>query len=122
MNSKLSESEFKDSFDDLFLVYENVLFANFYEKDSLVVSTVEKERIMPFKSFYYVQNDTISINGACGLFGGFRFSIEFVEDKRELGELAQRKTVVKFSLDSSAIGMKNPIHGLRELWQNRAER
>ncbi|TKD61431.1 hypothetical protein [Flavobacterium sp. ASW18X] len=78
---KLSESEFGESFNELFLVYDNVLLANFYENDSLIVSTIGKERKMPFKSFYYVKNDTISIDGAYGLFGGFGFSIKFVGNK-----------------------------------------
>ncbi|MEO9659795.1 MAG: hypothetical protein ABJL43_00275 [Maribacter dokdonensis] len=81
VNSKITKSQFGESFNELFLVYDNVLLANFYENDSLIVSSMEKKSKMPFKSFYYVKNDTISIDGAYGLFGGFGFSIKFVDNK-----------------------------------------
>lgn len=80
VNSKISKSEFGGPFDNLFLIYDNTLLADMYVNDSLIGSTRNKERKMPFKSFFYARNDTISIDGAYGLFGGFGFSIKLVDN------------------------------------------
>ena len=84
VNSKISESELGTSFDNLFLVYDNILIADFYESDSISFSTKNSEKKMPFKSFFYKRNDTISIDGAYGLFGGFGFSLKIIDNKPTL--------------------------------------
>ena len=45
------------------------------------MTTKNREDKMPFRSFFYARDDTISIDGAYGLFGGFGFSIKFIDKK-----------------------------------------
>jgi len=66
---------------ELFLLYENKIIVDYYEKDSLVMTTKNRQDKMPFRSFFYVRGDTISIDGVYGLFGGFGFSIKFIDKK-----------------------------------------
>ena len=63
------------------LAYENLLIADYYLEDSLMVSLRNEENRLPFKSFFYTQGDTLSIDGAYGLFGGFGFSIKFIDNR-----------------------------------------
>lgn len=79
VESKISKSDFGNSAKDAFEIYNNTLIADLYENDSLVMSTKMEKKQMPFKSFYYSRNDTLTIDGAYGIFGGFGFSIEIVE-------------------------------------------
>ncbi|MBC2843586.1 hypothetical protein [Winogradskyella flava] len=81
VNSKISKSELGSTFDTLFFVYDNVLLLDNYESDSITFSTKNQERRMPFKSFFLKKNDTISIDGAYGLFGGFGFSLKIVNEE-----------------------------------------
>jgi len=76
-----SKSEFESSSNDAFEIYNNVIIADFYENDSLIMSTKMEKRELPFKSFFYNHNDTISIDGAYGIFGGIGFSIKIIEGK-----------------------------------------
>jgi len=75
----ISDSEFGSQMGDIFLIYDNSMIADYFEDDSLVMSTKNEKRKMPFKSFFYSQNDTLAIDGAYGLFGGFGFSIKFID-------------------------------------------
>ena len=78
---KISESEFGGLFEDLFLVYDNLMMVDYFENDSLVMSTKNEERKGPFKSFFCSQNDTLAISGVYGLFGGFGFLIKVIHNK-----------------------------------------
>ncbi len=78
VKAKISKSEIAST-NDAFEVYNNVMIADYYENDSLVISRKMKERVLPFKSFYYAQNDTMSIDGAYGMFGGIGFSIKIIK-------------------------------------------
>jgi len=64
-----------------FQLFENSLEFEFYEGDSLIVSTQGTPRPMLFKSFYIWQGDTLTIDGAIGLFGGGGFSIKIINGK-----------------------------------------
>ncbi len=77
----ISESKFGNQVQETFLIYDNILITDYYEDDSLVMSTKKNKQKMPFKSFFYARNDTVTIDGAYGLFGGFGFSIKFIDDK-----------------------------------------
>ena len=88
VNSKISESEFGTSFDKLFLMYDNALLVDVYKNDTISFSSKSEDRKMPFKSFFYKRNDTLSIDGAYGLFGGFGFSLKLVNNKSRLYHLA----------------------------------
>ena len=81
VNSKISKSELGNPFESLFLVYDNLFLADYFEKDSITFSSRSKQKQMLFRSFYYKKNDTITIDGAFGLFGGFGFSLKVLEDK-----------------------------------------
>jgi hypothetical protein len=64
-----------------FQIFENDLEFEFYENDSLILSTEGKPRGILFKSFYLWEGDTLTIDGAIGLFGGGGFSIKIVDSK-----------------------------------------
>lgn len=67
------------------LVYNNLMLADFYENDELVVSTKEEDnKSTVFKSFYFWQGDTLGIDGAFGLFGGIGFSIKIINGSATL--------------------------------------
>lgn len=73
---KSIEKEAKSKMSKGLVMYENTLIADYFENDELIMSTKGKEKKLPFKSFYYNHNDTIIIDGAYGMFGGFGFSIK----------------------------------------------
>lgn len=75
VESKISESQFGNMSKDL-LIYENTLLADYFENDSLTMSTKGQDKKLVFKSFFYNHNDTLTIDGAYGMFGGFGFSIK----------------------------------------------
>ncbi len=64
-----------------FQVFKNNLEFEFYENDSLVLSTQGKPEELHFKSFYVWQGDTLTIDGAIGLFGGGGFAIKVINNK-----------------------------------------
>jgi hypothetical protein len=62
------------------LIYNNRIFAEAFENDSLVLSTMDSsDTKMVFKSFYYWLHDTLGIDGAFGLFMGDGFTIKIVK-------------------------------------------
>ncbi len=69
------------------MLYKNTLHMDLYESGKLVVSTKGKAVKNPFKSFYYWKGDTLHIDGAYGLFGGFGFTMKVVEGKAILNHL-----------------------------------
>lgn len=62
-------------------VYNNSAALQYYENDSLVSESDFGERQILFKSFYLWRNDTLHIDGAFGLFGGYGFDIKIVRNK-----------------------------------------
>ena len=82
----LENTEYAD-FGDLMQVYANSAMMKGYENDSLIFHNEDSSKKMPFKSFYLWNKDTLGINGAYGLFGGFGFYIELVEKKATLFHL-----------------------------------
>lgn len=76
-----SEYEEINTSDIGFQIFENSLEFDFYENDSLVVSTQGKPKAVLFKSFYLWKGDTLIIDGAIGLLGGGGFSIQVVNGK-----------------------------------------
>jgi len=69
-------------------VYNNSLFAEIYQNDSLIANTYNKA--VPkqlFKSFYYRSKDSLKIDGAFGLFTGIGFSINIYKNKATLYHL-----------------------------------
>ena len=81
VEEKISEDNFDKQLEGLFLFYENPIIVDYYENDSLAISTKHEMKKMLFKSFFYTKNDTVTIDGAFGMFGGFGFSIKFIENK-----------------------------------------
>ena len=79
VESKIKKSEYARDFGEL-LIYETPKTVEFFVNDSLTMST-KGDKADLFKSFYYKMNDTISIDGAFGLFGGFGFSIKLIDKK-----------------------------------------
>ena len=56
-------------------IYESKVTLEFYENDSLVLSTNDNPKSIVSKSFYLWTGDTLTIDGEIGLFGGGGFSI-----------------------------------------------
>lgn len=64
-----------------FQIFENMVTMEFYENDSLILSTQDNPKSIMFKSFYLWSGDTLVIDGAIGLFGGGGFSVQIVNNK-----------------------------------------
>lgn len=78
---KIGDYEKISSSTNGFQIFENSLEFEFYENDSLILSTQNKLRPMLFKSFYVWEDDTLIIDGGIGLFGSGGFSIKIVDGK-----------------------------------------
>ncbi|MGL4598797.1 MAG: hypothetical protein ACRCYO_14875 [Bacteroidia bacterium] len=77
----ISPSEFGAMQND-FLIYNNLMLVDFFEDDTLSLSLKEEDnKRAAFKSFYYWQKDTFSIDGAFGVFDGQGFSIKMINGK-----------------------------------------
>lgn len=84
VEKSISKSEFALRQDKI-LIYNNLCLVDLYEDDKLFNSTNEQDnKSIVFKSFYYWQGDTLSIDGAFGLFGGTGFSVKLIKDKATL--------------------------------------
>jgi hypothetical protein len=70
-----------------FQIYNARMYVDFFEDDSLIASTYDQEIYRLAKSFYYWKKDTLKIDGAIGLFGGFGFTIEINGGKAVLSHL-----------------------------------
>jgi hypothetical protein len=62
-------------------VYLNSGEIQSFEKDSLIFNAKFAENYSPFKSFYAWDGDTLTIDGAFGIWGGIGFGIELFEKK-----------------------------------------
>ena len=84
VDKNIGPSEFGAGQDKI-LIYNNLMLAEFYEDDKLIISTKEQDnKSTVFKSFYYWRGDKLSIDGAFGLFGGTGFSIKIIKGKATL--------------------------------------
>ena len=70
-----------EMFGDKMQVYINSGDIQSYENDSLIFSSKMGENKAPFKSFYLWNKDTLTIDGAFGIWGGIGFSIYIVNKK-----------------------------------------
>src|ERR1700744_1640583 len=61
-------------------IYENAVFIEAYQNDSLTFSSTDKNNKQLFKSFYLWKGDTLTIDGAFGLFGGVGFGINIYKN------------------------------------------
>ncbi len=73
-----------EMFGDKMQVYMNSGDIQSYENDSLIFSSKFGETKTPFKSFYLWNNDTLTIDGAFGIWGGIGFGIEIVKKEARL--------------------------------------
>lgn len=81
-----AEKNFKrlEDYDELthgFQMFKNNVTFEFYENDSLILSSEVKQKSVLFKSFYLWKGDTLLIDGGIGLFGGGGFSIQIIKGK-----------------------------------------
>ena len=95
VESQIKKSEYGDM--EGLLIYNTPKIINFYVDDSLSMSENGKNNDL-FKSFYYQKNDTISIDGAFGLFGGYGFSIKIKDDKVQVYTLMAADEIPIYSL------------------------
>jgi hypothetical protein len=73
-----------DAFKDKMQVYFTSGDIQAYENDSLIFSSKFGEPKALFKSFYFWKGDTLTIDGAFGLFGGTGFGITIVNSNATL--------------------------------------
>jgi hypothetical protein len=73
-----------DKLNNKIQVYDNSVFIEAYENDSLIFNSNIKPIKRIFKSFYLWQGDTLKIDGAFGLFTGFGFEIKVYKNKAVL--------------------------------------
>jgi hypothetical protein len=99
VESKIKKSEYARNFEGI-LIYETPMITDYFVNDSLTVST-KGDKTGLFKSFYYKMNDTISIDGAFGLFGGFGFSIKLIDKKPMVYALMAADEIPIYSLTKS---------------------
>lgn len=99
VESKVKKSKYSRDFGG-FLIYETPETVEFFVNDSLAMST-NGDKADLFKSFYYEKNDTISIDGAFGLFGGFGFSIKLIDKKPFVYTLMAADEIPIYSLTKS---------------------
>lgn len=79
----VNSSEF-DAYKNVMQLYGNSVLVDFFENDSLTFSSSDPKIKQVFKSFYLWKGETLSINGAFGLFGGVGFVINIKDDKATL--------------------------------------
>jgi len=99
VESKIEKSEYSNDFGEL-LIYQTPKTVDYFVNDSLTYSAKGNETDL-FKSFYYQMNDTISIDGAFGLFGGFGFSIKIIDKKPLVYTLMAADEIPIYSLTKS---------------------
>jgi len=68
-------------------IYNNSLHVESFENDELRISSTDFSKKIPFKSFYFWNEETLKITGAFGLFGGTGFYIAIEGDKATLFHL-----------------------------------
>lgn len=83
------------------LIYENPLLAEYYEDDSLTISTKNQDKKLIFKSFFYDHNDTLTIEGAYGMFGGFGFSIKINADEATIFHMLASDEFPTYSMNKN---------------------
>lgn len=79
----IEQPEF-EKYSNFMQLYGNGLHVESFENDSLVFVTTDFSKKLPFKSFYLWNKDTLSINGAYGLFGGTGFYIKIADNKAQV--------------------------------------
>ena len=62
-------------------IYESKVAMEFYENDSLILSTMDNPKSIISKSFYYWRGDTLTIDGGIGLAVVGGFSLKLVTNK-----------------------------------------
>lgn len=100
VESKISESQFGEIEKDV-LIYENTLIIDYFENDSLTISTKGKDKKVVFKSFFYNYNDTLTIDGAYGLFEGVGFSIKIKNNKATVYHMLASDEFPSYSINEN---------------------
>lgn len=72
---------------DKMQIYENSVFVESYENDSLTFRSAKEPNKQLFKSFYLWKGGVLTIDGAFGLFGGIGFAIKIHKNKATLYHL-----------------------------------
>ena len=80
----IESSKELDMFKDKMQVYVNSGFIESFQNDSIIFSSSKQESKAPFKSFYLWKADTLTIDGAFGLFGGIGFGIDIYKSNATL--------------------------------------
>ena len=73
-----------DAIKDKMQVYGNSILVESYQNDSLTFSSNDIKNKQLFKSFYLWKGDTLTIDGAFGLFGGIGFGIDIYKKNATL--------------------------------------
>ena len=76
----IKSSKELDMFNGQMQVYLNSGVIASYQNDSLIFTSKSEQGKAPFKSFYLWKGDTLTIDGAFGLFGGIGFGIDIYKN------------------------------------------
>jgi len=101
-----AEKHFKDSeelkpFNDFLLLYLNSGEIQSFENDSLILETKLDENYIPFKTFHIWKNDSLTINGGFGIWGGVGFGIEVVNNKAKLYHMLSSDDFPQYSYNEN---------------------
>jgi len=100
VESRISESEY-GIMPNKIPIYKNSMILDYFENDSLILSINGEENSIVFKSFFYTYNDTLTIDGAFGMFEGFGFSIKIKNNKAIVYHLAASDELPIYSLNEN---------------------
>lgn len=80
----IEDSKEFEAFKSKMEVYANSIFVESFENDSLIFRSTDSSKKQIFKSFYLWKGDTLTIDGAWGLFGGIGFGIDIYKNNATL--------------------------------------
>lgn len=99
-----------DAFRGFMEVYNTSFLIDSYENDSSVMFNNDPRKKNLFKSFYHWINDTLTIEGSFGLFGGGGFSLKIKDDEATLYHLISSE-----DFPSYAYTAKSPLEDRLEV-------
>ena len=124
VEAQISPFDFGASSYDPLLLYQNVVRASYYESDSLVFDTRGQEQILPFKTLTFSRGDTVIMSGWYGLFGGFGFSIYWIDDQPYLYHMLSADEFPTYALtpdDPLELRIEVPCHDAKVIFSQKPE-
>ncbi|WP_303582721.1 hypothetical protein [Flavitalea sp. BT771] len=112
----IEDSKEFDAFKNKMEVYANSMLVESFENDSLIFRSTDSSKKQIFKSFYLWKNDTLTIDGAFGLFGGIGFGIDIIKNNATLYHMLSSDDFPEFAYnekDSLVFRLQVPCTGTK---------